>query len=280
MKKTFKTMLVAAMAMMTVTYVGCKGQEGEGGEGEEGGEEIVVEQPETMTLKVGSAEFTLSRVEPGTFTIGPVPGDKDVTDEEKPAHQVDLTKVFYIAQTEVTQELYTAVMGKNPSNFTGAKNLPVEQVTYDDAMEFCKRLSDSTGHTFTLPTEAQWEYAARGAQKAPATPELYSGSNNINEVSWYEENSNGKTHPVATKAPNALGLYDMTGNVWEWCQDLYGAYGDSSLSNPTGATSGDYYVYRGGSWYSYESNCRVSYRSRNTPDYWSDKLGLRLVLPQ
>ena len=278
MKKTFKTMLVAAMAMMTVTYVGCKGQEGEGGEGEEGGEEIVVEQPETMTLKVGSAEFTLSRVEPGTFTIGPVPGDKDVTDEEKPAHQVDLTKVIYIAQTEVTQELYTAVMGKNPSNFTGAKNLPVEQVTYDDAMEFCKRLSDSTGHTFTLPTEAQWEYAARGAQKAPATPELYSGSNNINEVSWYEENSNGKTHPVATKAPNALGLYDMTGNVFEWCRDWYGSYNANAATNPDGLSKGKDRVLRGGSWRGDAKNCRVSYRYNYSPDHSRFNLGFRVIM--
>ena len=277
MRKTFRTMLVAAMAMMTVNYVGCKGH-GEGeGEGE-GGEEIVVEQPETMTFKVGDAEFSVARVDAGTFTIGPVAGDKYVTDDEKPAHQVDLTETYYIGQTEVTQELYTAVMGTNPSKFTGAKNLPVEQVSYNDAIEFCKRLSEQTGKTFTLPTEAQWEYAARGAQNAPAEPQLYAGSNNIGEVTWFENNSGGKTHPVASKAPNAIGLYDMTGNVFEWCLDWYGSYKDGDVTNPEGPTTGKDRVIRGGSWRGDAKNCRISYRYNYGPEHNRFNLGFRVVM--
>lgn len=270
-------MMVAAMAMLAFTYVGCKGGQGDG-EGEGSGETKEMQLPETMTLKVGDAEFSMSRVDAGTFTIGPVAGDKDVTDAEKPAHQVDLTETFYIAQTEVTQELYKAVMGTNPSNFTGMKNLPVEQVSYNDAMEFCKRLSEETGYTFTLPTEAQWEYAARGAQNAPANPELYAGSNNINDVSWFEDNSNGKTHPVATKAPNALGLYDMTGNVFEWCLDWYGNYKDGAATNPNGPNSGADRVLRGGSWRGDAKNCRVSYRYNYGPDHNRFNLGFRVVM--
>lgn len=271
-------MMVAAMAMLAFTYVGCKGGQGEG-EGEGGGEVVVEEeQPETMTLKVGDAEFTMSRVDAGTFTIGPVAGDKDVTPEEKPAHKVDLTGNYYIGQTEVTQELYKAVMGTNPSNFTGMKNLPVEQVSYNDAIEFCKRLSEMTGKTFTLPTEAQWEYAARGGQKSPEQPEIYAGSNNINDVTWYEENSNGKTHPVATKAPNALGIYDMTGNVFEWCLDWYGSYKGGDVTNPNGPEKGKERVLRGGSWRGDAKNCRVSYRYNYGPDHNRFNLGFRVVM--
>lgn len=277
MKKTVRTLMVAAMTMVALTYVGCKGHPGEEGEGE-GSETPVVEQPETLTLKVGDAEFTVSRVDPGTYTIGPVAGDKDVTDEEKPAHKVDLTKTYYIGQTEVTQELYKAVMGKNPSKFTDGKNLPVEQVSYNDAMEFCKRLSEQTGKTFTLPTEAQWEYAARGGQKAPAEPQLYAGSNNINEVTWFEDNSGGKTHPVASKAPNALGIYDMSGNVFEWCLDWYGSYKGDAVANPQGPSNGKDRVLRGGSWRGDPKNCRVSFRYKYGPDHNRYNLGFRVVM--
>lgn len=278
MKKTFRTMLVAAMAMLTMTYVGCKGGQGEGeGEGE-GGEVKTTEMPDTMTIKVGDSEFSMSKVEPGTFTIGPVAGDKNVTPEEKPAHKVDLTQRFYIGQTEVTQDLYQAVMGTNPSNFKGAKNLPVEQVSYNDAIEFCKRLSEKTGHTFTLPTEAQWEYAARGGQKAPTEPQLYAGSNNIGDVTWFEDNSGEKTHPVASKAPNAIGLYDMTGNVFEWCLDWYGSYKGGDVTNPEGPASGKDRVIRGGSWRGDAKNCRVSYRYNYGPDHNRFNLGFRVVM--
>ena len=270
-------MMVAAMAMLTVTYVGCKGQGGGEGEGE-GGEEVVVEQPATMTLKVGDAEFTMSRVDAGTFTIGPVAGDKDVTAEEKPAHQVDLTESFYIAQTEVTQELYKAVMGKNPSKFTGIKNLPVEQVSYNDAMEFCKRLSSRTGKHFTLPTEAQWEYAAQGGHKTPSTPTLFAGSDDINAVGWYKDNSDSTTHTVAKKAPNAIGLYDMTGNVFEWCSDWYGNYKDGAATNPNGPANGKDRVLRGGSWRGDAKNCRVSYRYNYGPDHNRFNLGFRVIM--
>lgn len=280
MKQTVRTMMLAAMAMMAVVYVGCKGQpEGEGGEGGE-----VVEQkeppamPETMTLKVGDVDFTVSRVDPGTFTIGPVAGDKEVTDEERPAHKVELTEVFYIGQTEVTQALYKEVMGTNPSNFKGEGTLPVEQVSYKDAMAFCAKLSEKTGRTFTLPTEAQWEYAARGGQNAPAEPTIYSGSNNVVEVAWCEKNSGEKTHPVASKAPNALGVYDMTGNVWEWCLDWYDKYSSTDATNPNGPGSGKSRVLRGGSWRGDTKNCRVSYRFTYPPEHTRFNLGFRVVM--
>lgn len=276
MKQIARKLTVAAMAVLALTFVGCKGQ-GEPEDEGTGVETVAPELPDTMTLQVGDAEFALSKVEPGTFTIGPVAGDPNTTDDEKPAHKVQLTDRFYIAQTEVTQELYTAVMGKNPSHFKGA-NLPVEQVSYSDALEFCKRLSEKTGRTFTLPTEAQWEYAARGGQKAPETPELYAGSNNIGDVTWYEGNSGGKTHPVASKAPNAIGLYDMTGNVFEWCLDWYGSYKGTDVADPQGPDNGKERVLRGGSWRGDPKNCRVSYRFNYGPDHNRFNLGFRVVM--
>lgn len=232
---------------------------------------------DVQTFTVDGVTFEMVPVEEGTFVMGATAEQGgEAEDDEKPRRNVTLSS-FYIGKTEVTQALWEAVMGNNPSRFRGA-NLPVEKVTWKECQRFIMKLNKKTGKKFRLPTEAEWEYAARGGNKSKGYK--YSGSNNIDDISWFIDNDGSSTHNVATRQPNELGIYDMTGNVWEWCQDLYGAYGDSSLSNPTGATSGDYYVYRGGSWYSYESNCRVSYRSRNTPDYWSDKLGLRLVLPQ
>ena len=218
------------------------------------------------------------RVEAGTFTMGATAETKYPYDCEKPTHRVTLTNDYYIGKYEVTQALWKAVMGKNPSFFKG-DNLPVEEVSWDDCQDFLSKLNRITGKTFRLPTEAEWEYAARGGNKSRGYQ--YSGSNNLSDVAWYDDNSSNKTHAVGTKQPNELGIYDMTGNVWEWCQDWYGKYKRSSQVNPTGANSGSFRVLRGGCWNGNAwHHCRSSYRGRITPDGRYYNRGLRLVLSE
>ena len=230
-----------------------------------------------QTITVKGVSFTMIAVEGGTFPMGAtVEQGKDVDDDEKPVHNVTLSD-YYIGETEVTQELWLAVMGKNPSNFKGDKK-PVEQVSWDDCQEFITKLNQLTGKNFRLPTEAEWEYAARGGNKSKGYK--YSGSNTIDNVAWYTNNSGSKTHDVKTKQANELGIYDISGNVWEWCQDRYGSYSSSSQINPTGPSSGSRRVIRGGSWYYYAKYCRVSFRYSRSPDISSYNLGLRLSLSQ
>ena len=207
-------------------------------------------------------------VEGGTFLMGSTNGYSD----ERPVHSVTLDS-YYIAETEVTQAQWYAVMGSNPSSYTG-DNRPVESVSWDDAMEFCKKLSELTGKKYTLPTEAQWEYAARGGNKSKGY--TYSGSNNIEDVAWYWDNSSSH-HAVKTKQPNELGIYDMSGNVWEWCLDWYGDYSSSSQKNPTGPMSGSRRVLRGGGWNYRASYCRVADRYYFTPSYRGSGYGFRVV---
>jgi len=229
-----------------------------------------------LSFTVKGVTFTMVKVEAGTFTMGATKEQKrEAYDWEKPAHKVTLTKDYYIGQTEVTQALWQAVMGSNPSNFKG-DNLPVEQVSWEDCQTFITKLNSLTDSKFRLPTEAEWEYAARGGNKSRGYK--YSGSNSINDVAWYKSTTNNSgTKPVATKAPNELGIYDMTGNVWEWCNDWYGIYSYSPQTNPTGASSGSNRVGRGGSWCSLASFCRVSSRSYATPGFRDYSLGLRLA---
>ena len=217
------------------------------------------------------------RVEAGTFTMGATSEMKDPWDDEKPAHQVTLTNDYYIGKYEVTQALWQAVMGNNPSNFKG-DNLPVENVSWKDCQKFLSKLNNTTGKSFRLPTEAEWEYAARGGKKSRGYQ--YNGSNNLSDVAWYDDNSGKKTHAVGTKQPNELGIYDMSGNVWEWCQDRYGKYSSSSQVNPTGANSGSRRVDRGGSWFFTARSCRSSCRGSYTPANRSSNLGLRLILSE
>ena len=232
----------------------------------------------TITIPVKDGiSIDMVRVEAGTFTMGATAEMKDPWNEEKPTHQVTLTNDYYIGKYEVTQALWKAVMGNNPSNFKG-DNLPVEQVSWDDCQEFISKLNRITGKTFRLPTEAEWEYAARSGKKSRGYQ--YSGSNNLSDVAWYFDNSRKKTHAVGTKQPNELGIYDMSGNVWEWCQDRYGEYNSSSLVNPTGANSGSDRVYRGGGWCFSARFCRSSFRLSATPAYRVIDLGLRLVLSE
>ena len=213
-------------------------------------------------------------VEGGTFMMGATSEQgSEAESDEKPAHQVTLSS-FSIGKYEVTQEEWEAVMGSNPSYFKG-KKLPVEQVSWDDCQTFIRKLNQMTGKQFRLPTEAEWEYAARGGSKSCGYK--YAGGDNLGSVAWYTDNSGNKTHEVGKKQPNELGLYDMSGNVWEWCQDWYGDYSSSSQTNPTGSSSGSYRVYRGGSWIDDAGYCRVSNRSGGTPVYRGNGLGLRLA---
>lgn len=212
-------------------------------------------------------------VEGGTFMMGALPNDKEADSDETPRHQVTLSS-FYIGRYEVTQELWQAVMGSNPSRFQGDPKQPVERVSWNECQTFINKLNALTGEQFRLPTEAEWEYAARGGQKSRGY--LYSGSNNISDVAWYWENSNKTTHPVGQKQPNELGLYDMSGNVYEWCQDWYGSYSSSAQTNPTGPSSPSYRVRRGGGWYFSARCCRASSRY-DAPDRSSNDLGLRLA---
>ena len=217
------------------------------------------------------------RVEAGTFTMGATPKMKDSCYDEKPTHQVTLTNDYYIGKYEVTQALWQAVMGNNPSHFKG-DNLPVEMVSWDECQEFISKLNSITGKTFRLPTEAEWEYAARGGKKSRGYQ--YSGSKNISDVAWYDGNSGNRTHAVGSKQANELGIYDMTGNVLEWCQDWYDKYSSSSQTNPTGATSGSYRVIRGGGWSITVWGCRSSFRGSFTLEDRNSYLGLRLVLSE
>ena len=213
-------------------------------------------------------------VEGGTFMMGATSEQgSDAYDDEKPAHQVTLSS-FSIGRYEVTQEEWEAVMGSNPSNFKG-KKLPVEQVSWDDCQTFIRKLNQMTGKQFRLPTEAEWEYAARGGNKSRGYK--YAGGDNLGSVAWYTDNSGNKTHEVGKKQPNELGLYDMSGNVREWCQDWYGKYGSSSQTNPKGLSSGSSRVFRGGSWNDIARNCRVSFRNYDTPGLRYYDLGLRLA---
>ncbi len=224
----------------------------------------------TFTAK--GVNFTMVGVQGGTFQMGSTTGDSD----EKPVHSVTLSS-YYIGQTEVTQALWNAVMGSNPSYFKG-DNRPVEQVSWNDCQTFITEQNRLTGEHFRLPTEAEWEFAAKGGRQSRGFE--YSGSNAIGNVAWYYSNSGSETHPVATKSPNELGIYDMSGNVWEWCQDWFGGYSRSSQTNPTGPRSGSNRVIRGGSWGNFARRCRSAYRYSSAPGRRDDSVGLRLVLSE
>lgn len=231
---------------------------------------------EAVTYTVNGVSFKMVTVQSGTFTMGATPeqGD-DVYGNEKPPHQVTLSS-YSIGQTEVTQELWLAVMGSNPSNIVGDLHRPVETVSWEDCQTFITKLNQMTGKTFRLPTEAEWEYAARGGKKSQGY--TYAGSNNPSDVAWYVSNSDNTTHPVATKAPNELGIYDMSGNVWEWCQDWYAYYSSEAQTNPTGPELGSTKSYRGGSWYYGYVTCRLSFRNHCGPEVKDFTIGLRLAL--
>ena len=228
------------------------------------------------TYTANGVSFTMKPVAGGTFTMGATSEQQYPTSYEKPTHTVTLSD-YYIGETEVTQELWAAVMGSNPSWFTGNMQRPVEYVSWDDCQTFIQKLNELTGANFRLPTEAEWEFAARGGRNSRGYQ--YSGSSNLGDVAWYRDNSSDTTHPVKTKSPNELGIYDMSGNVWEWCQDWFGNYNSSSQTNPTGPGTGPFRVYRGGGWNISAGSCRSASRHNDyTPGGRYDCLGLRLAL--
>jgi len=220
-------------------------------------------------------------VEKGTFTMGCTPEQgTECGEDEIPEHNVTLSD-FYIGKYEVTQGLWKTVMEENPSKFTGNDNLPVENVSWSDVQAFITALNAKTGKIYRLLTEAEWEYAARGGNGGKGYK--YSGSNTIGNVAWYDQNGGDKTHPAGTKAPNELGICDMSGNVWEWVSDWYSDsyYRLSLLSpvpNPTGPASGTQRVIRGGAYDGLARYGRVSHRRYVSPAFSYPNLGLRLAL--
>ena len=254
-----------------------------------GDEPVNPEEPVTETFTVNGVTFTMVAVEGGTFTMGATAEQgSDVEIDEKPTHEVTLSS-YCIGQTEVTQALWQAVMGNNPSKGNGGyygTNLqrPVEMVSWNDCQTLIAELNQMTGKTFRLPTEAEWEFAARGGNESQGY--MYAGSNTIGYVGWNwanipsqtTSNAGYGTQTVATKAPNELGLYDMSGNVWEWCQDWSDSYSSGAQTNPTGPSSGSSRINRGGSWFDLSWYCRVSKRRSSSPTDAFTHLGLRLAL--
>ena len=223
---------------------------------------------ETSANSIGMRFVPIST---GTFTMG----DAD----NGPTHKVTLTKPFELGQHEVTQEQYEQVMGTNPSQFKGPQN-PVEQVSWNDAVEFCRKLSampaeKSAGYVYRLPTEAEWEYACRAGTQTEYS--FGDSDSELGDYEWYDKNSGETTHPVGGKKPNPWGLYDMHGNVFEWCQDWYGDYPSGSMTDPTGAASGSFRVLRGGGWSSSSRYARSALRFRNSPGFRSFILGFRVL---
>ena len=231
----------------------------------------------THTFIANNVMFEMVRVEGGTFTMGATAEQaSDAFSDELPTHKVTLSP-FLIGKYEVSQTLWFAVMGENPSVNTGI-NLPVDNVTWNECQTFITKLNELTGKNFRLLTEAEWEYAARGGNKSKGYK--YSGSNNLGDVAWYIDNSNNTSHAMGTKAPNELGIYDMTGNVMEWVSDWKGSYSSGAQTNPTGPDSGTYRVNRGGSYGNVERLSRITNRNSIDPNMSSKTMGLRLCLPE
>ncbi len=287
-KKTpnkWKWLLTIAVAIAVITGVAVNRCTGGGGGSAENtvGDSLVADSavativvPDNCPEVIKKLAENMVYVEAGTFTMGATSEQGgDVWGCEKPAHQVTLSS-FYIGKYEVTQAEWEAVMGTNPSSFKG-DNFPVERVSWDDCQEFIRKLNEMTGKNFRLPTEAEWEYAARGGNKSGGYK--YAGGNDVDNVAWFEDNCGNKTHPVGTKRGNELGLYDMSGNVWEWCQDWFDYYSSAFQTNPQGPGSGSDRVFRGGSWGVDAQYCRLSYRINRDPDERGNYLGLRLALP-
>lgn len=236
-----------------------------------------VAQDSVVTVRVGDvATIDMVFVGGGTFTMGSNEGRgaRDRYDYTGPEHSVTLDS-YFIGRFEVTQALWGAVMGENPSHFRGSDSLPVEQVSWAEAQQFCMMLSQMTGRRFRLPTEAEWEYAARGGEGY-----AYAGCdrNKLDDYAWYCLNSNGRTYPVGRRMPNGFGLYDMSGNVAEWCADWMADYNATAQSAPTGPTVGDSRVVRGGHYYSTSSSCAVFDRGWYVPTGKTEYYGLRVVM--
>ncbi|TAE52107.1 MAG: formylglycine-generating enzyme family protein [Bacteroidetes bacterium] len=235
-----------------------------------------------FTQTLGSTPFEMIWVEGGSFWMGADDGDEDALNDEKPRHQVKVSD-FWIGKYLVTQALWQEVMIDNLSDFPGP-NRPVENVSWDDCEEFLKLIQEITGLLYRLPTEAEWEYTARGGNASEGY--RYAGSDKLSEVGWFRDNSGSQTQPVGLKLPNELGIYDLSGNVFEWCAD---GDGDSDyyqecknvglLTDPKGPSESPYRMLRGGSWPYDARRCRVSFRDSFRPGSYNSHIGFRLALP-
>ena len=233
----------------------------------------------SVIFTVKGIPFTMILVEGGTFEMGATEeqGQEDPDENEYPIHVVNLSP-YYICQTEVTQALWYAVLDTNPSMIAGSRSLPVDCVKWDVSQEFIRTLNKILDNKFEIrmPTEAEWEFAARGGNRSKGYK--YSGSDDVDEVAWYGPNAGGQTHAVGTKKPNELGIYDMSGNLWEWCQDWTGHYQPTEQTNPTGPSDGTHHVMRGGSWTYGQTFCRVSRRNYTSNIIGVSNCGLRIAM--
>lgn len=241
--------------------------------------------PKTVSCKVNGerAEFilkgvplTMIKVEAGTFIMGNTNPFYDKEQDENPSHEVTLTQDYYIAETEVTQELWMAFMDKNPSyKYNVSSQHPVDRVSFENVQKFLNVVKRETGYQFRLPTEAEWEYACRGGNRSKGYK--FSGSDRLRDVGWYCDNTGNSSHDVKELAPNELGIYDMSGNVWEWCSDCYYDYTEESQTDPVGPDTGRHLA-RGGCWYTYSNFCRNTNRSKATRQNYNLFTGFRLAM--
>ncbi len=247
--------------------------------------QVLAQSPKEITNSIG---MKLVLIPKGTFMMGSPESEKGRDKDDETQHEVTISKDYYLGVIEVTQGQYEKVMGTNPSHFqkqfirkSDSSMYPVEQVSWEDAVEFCKKLSElpeekKAGRVYRLPTEAEWEYACRAGSKAAYS--FGANSKTLGDYAWFGENSVRQTHPVGEKKANAWGLYDMHGNVWEWCSDWYGKYPKGSVSDPSGPSDGSARVIRGGSWDSEAAYCRSADRIRGDPSNRYDSLGFRVAL--
>lgn len=250
--------------------------------GEEPGAGSVTGEIVNKSFSVEGVSLTMVGVKAGTFEMGSVKGDAD----ERPVHSVTITKDYYIGETEVTQAFWEAVTGYSPTkdgapwitSYGKGDEYPAYNVSYEDVLSFIDLLNEKTGQTFRMPTEAEWEYAAKGGHKSLGY--TYSGGNTVADVAWYEGNSSGKSHPVKTKNANELGIYDMSGNVWEWCADMYSEsyYSESPSNDPKGPETGSSRVLRGGSFGHAVTYSRTSERTKFSPNETNNYFGFRLAM--
>jgi formylglycine-generating enzyme required for sulfatase activity len=264
----FQTMFALIATMM---FIGC-------------GKEVSVAPTTTEEpITIPGLKLEMMPIPAGSFVMGSPVDEEGRDDVEGPQTTVTITKPFWLGKTEVTQSQWRAVMGNTPSSFKG-DDLPVETVSWDDAVAFCEKLNEMKrdtvpdGYHYTLPTEAQWEYACRAGTTTRFSYGNDTGYSQLGSYAWNKANSSGKTHPVAEKLPNGLGLYDMHGNVWEWCLDWYGDYQGGSITDPQGPQSGPDRVYRGGCWRDSARLCRSANRNWNWPDLTYFGLGFRVAL--
>jgi formylglycine-generating enzyme required for sulfatase activity len=241
--------------------------------------------PKEITNSIG---MMLVLIPKGTFMMGSPESEKGRDKDDETQHEVTISKDYYLGVIEVTQGQYEKVMGTNPSHFqkqfirkSDSSMYPVEQVSWEDAVDFCKKLSElpeekKAGRVYCLPTEAEWVYACRAGSKSAYS--FGETSKSLGDYAWFDRNSKGQTHPVGERKPNAWGLYDMHGNVWEWCSDRYGEYPKVAVSDPVGPREVSVRVLRGGSWCDVAASCRSAIRRRYVPSIRGNDLGFRLAL--